>query len=97
MAHQLHEIGHLCRFVQGVVVADRPYEGPEVEKIKNAILKDYEQTVFADKHDSDPPIRGPFGEATIELKPGVTPLNNAHLKFVGNDGKFGKKSSTNLS
>ena len=31
----------------------------------------------------DPPVRGPFAEATIEIKPGVTPVKQRPFQVVG--------------
>ena len=83
LAAELHKIGQLDCFVQSVVLADKPFEGPEVEKLRQTLMDEYRDTVFADKHLSDPPIRGPFGEATIDLKPGVTPVKLRPFRIQG--------------
>ena len=74
LAHQLDKYGALEHYIQSVVCAQEAYEGEDVDALRNQILEDYKDSVFADKHEHEPPIRGPFGEATIELKPGVTPV-----------------------
>ena len=83
LALHLHQIGHADKFVSSVVVANNPYEGPEIEKLRATILEEYHDTVFADKHNREPPIRGPYGEATIELKPGVTPVKQRPFRMQG--------------
>ena len=70
-------------FFSAVVVADAPFVGDKVDQIRSSILEDYKNSVFKNKHDSDPPVRGPFGEATIELKPGVTPCKQRPYKIHG--------------
>ena len=71
------------KFVQILVVANTPYEGAEVDAIKAQILIDYGDSVFKDRHDHDLSVRGPFGEATIELKPGVTPIKQKPYQVQG--------------
>ena len=83
LALHLHKLGHIDNFVNSVIVANDPYDSPEVEKLRAQILQEYQDTVFADRHNSDPPVRGPFGEATIELKPGVTPVKQRPFRMQG--------------
>ena len=69
---QLHQGKNLQTFIGSVVVASDQYGGEVVENAMSKILKDYEDSVFKDKHDGDPPVRGPHGEATIDVKPEIT-------------------------
>ena len=57
--------GQLPLYNSGVIIANRPYEGPDVDALRRKILEDYAQTVFSNKHNPDPPVRGLLGEATI--------------------------------
>ena len=79
IAHHLDTTDNLTQFTSGVVVANRPYEGPDVEAIRSKLLEDYSDSVFSNKHNPGPPIRGPFGLATIELYPGVTTVKQRHF------------------
>ena len=44
----------------------------EVQALIAAIHRDYDGVVLKDRIEPDPPVRGPFGEGKIELKPGAT-------------------------
>ena len=83
LAHQLDTQGALEHYVQSVVVAQEEFEGEDVQALRTKILEDYKDSVFADKHEKEPPIRGPFGEATIQLMPGVTPYKNRPYRMQG--------------
>ena len=52
---QLHALGQLETYTQGVVAVDNPYSGLVVSRHREAILEEYRTTVFADRH--DPPVR----------------------------------------
>ena len=92
LAHQLFIQGNLNFFVGSVIAADRPYEGPAVEKLREQLFEEYRDTVFSNKHNPDPPVRGPFGEATIELKPGVTPVKIRPFRIEGERLESWKKT-----
>ena len=79
MVWQAEETQTVDCYIGGVVVANTPYECEAVDVARGQILEAYKDSVFRDKHDGDPPVRGPFGEATIEVRPGVTPENNVHF------------------
>ena len=68
-------------FVRSVVVAGDPIPG--VEPLIGKILEDFKETVFACDVPLDRPVRGPFGEATIELKPGAQPVKQRPFYMVG--------------
>ena len=96
LAVNLHHFGGINNFVQGVVLADKPYEGDLVDQIRASIVEDYRDSVFSDKHESDPPVRGPHGEATIELKPGVTPSKIRPYQMKGERGEAWRKMIDDL-
>jgi hypothetical protein len=57
-----------------VVQAEKPVQGEDVDTLRAEIRMEYGETVFSDKPTGPPPVRGPFGEATITLKPGAVPV-----------------------
>ena len=79
----MHNLGELESFVESIVQADRPEEGDDVEDIRRRIIEDYKDSVFSNQHVANPPVRGPFGEATIEVKPGVTPVKQRPFRIQG--------------
>ena len=58
-------------------------EEPEVQKIRDQLLLDYGDTVFAKIPPKSRPVRGPFGEAMIEIRPGATPVKQRPYHFHG--------------
>ena len=60
IAHHLDSMGELPKFVQSVVVANEQYEGEDVETLRQQILLDYSESVFSNRHNKDPPVRGPL-------------------------------------
>ena len=65
------------------MVVDNPYTSEKANKFREQILNEYSDTVFSNIHNPNPPIRGPHGEATIELIPGVTPSNIRPYRIQG--------------
>ena len=83
LAHHLDMMGELPKFVHSVVQASAEFEGEDVAALRKTIINDYSTTVFSNHHNRDPPVRGPFGEATIDLKPGVTPSKQRPFQMHG--------------
>ena len=75
--------GHAEHFIDSVVVVQEPLDSEEVEGLRRRILARYAETVFNPGPIRDPPVRGPFGEATIELKAGVTPVKQRMFQIQG--------------
>ena len=75
--------GHAEHFIDSVVVVQEPLDSEEVEGLRRQILARYAETVFNPGPIRDPPVRGPFGEATIELKAGVTPVKQRMFQIQG--------------
>ncbi len=73
LARHIATSEHAEAFIRGVVIADGPKEFPEAEALRQKVLADYKDTVFDTRVHGSPTIRGPFGEATIKLKPGAIP------------------------
>ena len=70
-------------FVRRVVQADAPVQGDDVEVLRAQIVEEYRESVFSDKPTGPPPVRGPFGEATIILKPGAVPVKQRMFQIQG--------------
>ena len=83
LVHTLDSLGQLPHFVQGVMQANKPYEGGDVDRLRAKILEYYADSVFSNKPNPNPPDRGPFGEATIESKPRVNPFKQRPFRMHG--------------
>ena len=75
------QVGH--NFVSSVVLAAGGLEGEEVEKKRATIFRDYANTVFTTVMPKVRPVRGPFGEANIVLKPGAQPVKQRPFHLLG--------------
>ena len=71
------------RFVQSVVVSGGVLDSPEVQAIRDQLAKDYGDSVFTSVPPKVRPVRGPFGEATIEVKPGASPVKQRAYHIQG--------------
>ena len=69
----------VCGVIQGV----EPLEEAEVVRRREAIMRDYEGTVFSETTPGNPPVRGPLGEAEIHLQPGAIPRKQRPFTLVG--------------
>ena len=71
-------------FVKGVVEARDPSMEHGVETRRAQVIKDFEGSVFLSKlPDELPPVRGPFGEAEINLNPGAKPVKQRMFHITG--------------
>jgi hypothetical protein len=71
-------------YTKGVLEAREPSEMPEVVKIRDQIMVDFQDTVFRSKlPNADPPIRGPFGLAEIKLKANAKPVKQRMFHITG--------------
>jgi hypothetical protein len=50
---------------------------------KEKILKEFEGSIFRESLGKAPPVRGPFGEATIEIKNGCLPTKQRSFQVAG--------------
>ena len=55
------------------VIEGKEMENEFLEELRKKFREKYRETVFRDKVWADPPIRGPYGEAKLEMKPGIVP------------------------
>ena len=83
LAMYLLEIEAEVGYIKGFVGSRDPITGPSVEDRRKAILHDFASTVFAGKTGGDPPIRGPLGEAEVQLKPGARPVKQRAYAITG--------------
>jgi hypothetical protein len=71
-------------FTRGVIEARDPCESPEVGERKAKVLEDFKDIVFRSKLPPEiPPIRGPFGEAEINLRLGAKPVKQRMFHITG--------------
>jgi hypothetical protein len=66
-----------------VVPPPETTEDPRVQKFRDAILRDYRDSVFRTSIPADPPVRGPYGYAHIPLKEGATPIRQKPFALHG--------------
>jgi hypothetical protein len=71
-------------FVKGVIEAREPCDHPTVESLKEKVIADFQDKVFRSKLPPElPPVRGPFGEAEINLKVGARPVKQRMFHITG--------------
>ena len=71
-------------FVKGVVEARDPCVATGVEELRAKVLADFAGTVFVSKVPIiQHPIRGPFGEAEINLKARAKPVKQRMFHITG--------------
>ena len=73
----------VIRFVKGAIEAIDPHESDQVEAARSRLLKEFEGKVFKDRVGGDHPIRGPHGEAVIQLKPDAIPVKQRMFHIQG--------------
>ena len=79
----MDEEAQVC-FTKGIVEAREPCDQPGVEERRQKVLSDFQDHVFRSKLTNEqPPIRGPFGEAEINLKPGAKPVKQRMFHITG--------------
>ncbi len=66
-----------------MVQAEKQVQGDDVDTLRAEICAEYGETLFSDKPTRPPPGRGPFGEATIILKPGAVPVKQCIYQIHG--------------
>ena len=83
VAEQIQRQGQREAFCNSITIPVTPSTEVSVaERIEN-ILKEYDGTVFGTKTPGCPPVRGPFGEAEINLKPGAVPIKQRMFQIQG--------------
>jgi hypothetical protein len=70
------------------VVPGDKIKGDLVEDLRKQVLVDYAESVFRKEvPPHERPVRGPFGEATIELMPGAQPVKQKAFHMHGERGE----------
>ena len=79
------------RFREGAVEARDPASGTDIKKIIEEIKERFSKTSLSGvlPNDREPPVRGPFEEAEIWLKPDTVPVNFAPYRIPGNERQPG--------
>jgi len=70
-------------FITSVTATGPIMDSEEIQKRTAKILEDFGDSVFSTKVPKERPIRGPFGEATIEIKPGAQPVKQRPYRIQG--------------
>ena len=70
-------------FIKGFVASRDVKMGECVEEIRKQLLTEYADSVFVGKTGGSPPVRGPYGEAEIILKPGAVPVKQRPYQMTG--------------
>ena len=70
-------------FIKGAIEARDPHGSEKVENARTRLFSDYTGTVFDTKTGGDPPVRGPYGEAEIILKPDARPVKQKMFHIQG--------------
>ena len=85
LARRLLASSRSCSFVKGAVEAREPAQDPSIEAQIELIKERFAKTSLSGICPSpdDLPIRGPFGEAEIWLKPDAIPVNIAPYHISG--------------
>ena len=74
--------------IYSLVVPGDKVQGDLADQLRRQVLLDYTGTVFRKEvPPTDRPIRGPFGEATIELAPGAQPIKQRAFHMHGERGE----------
>ena len=87
--------------VRGSVIAKEAAEDPRALYFREKLIEEFKGTSLSGIYPRDPPVRGPFGEAEINLKPGAEPVSvppyriagerhEAHAKLVDEGVRDGK-------
>ena len=71
------------RGVNTIIEAQSPIEVAGLEDKKLALYADFRDSAFRDRVWPFPPVRGPNGEAVIELKPGTEPRKLRPIQLAG--------------
>ncbi len=89
------ELDYSISFIKGAIEARVPYEKDQVLWLRAKILADFAATVFDTQTGGNPPVRGPYGEAEIIIKPGAVPIKKM-FQILGGEKTRGLGSRTRL-
>ena len=83
IAHHFMPHSGDIQFIKGAIEARDPMTSPDIETLRDKIHQDYLDIVFCGITGGSPPIRGPFGEAVIKIKPDAVPVKHRAFHIVG--------------
>ena len=69
--------------IKGVIEPTEPAESAKVEKLNAALFEEFGNTSLSGVCPVNPPVRGPYGEAEIWLKPDAQPVSVPPYRFAG--------------
>ena len=61
--------------LKGAIETADPADGEKIEKLKAELFAEFEDSSLSGICPRDPPVRGPYGEAEIWLKPDAQPVS----------------------
>jgi hypothetical protein len=70
-------------YARSVVTGSEPISDPQVEKIKAEVIERFSDSVFKKTLGKIPPVRGPLGQAKIEIKPGFSNVKQRAFQLAG--------------
>ena len=69
--------------LKGAIDVSDPAENAEVERLKASLFTEFGSTSLCGVCPVDPPVRGPYGEAEIWLRPDAVPVSQPQFRFAG--------------
>ena len=70
-------------YARSVLTGSEPISDPQVEKIKAEVIERFSDSVFKKTLGKIPPVRGPLGQAKIEIKPGFSNVKQRAFQLAG--------------
>lgn len=83
VAEHIAEAQRSTQGIKGAVEARQPDDSPEVCRYRKLLMDEFSDSSLSGVYPRHPPVRGPFGEAKIWLKPDVRPVSVlAHTALI---------------
>ena len=83
VAKRLREATASIRPLRGTVESTEPAEGARIEELKAQLFTEFGDSSLSGICPRDPPVRGPYGEAEIWLKPDAQPVSMPQFRLQG--------------
>ena len=80
---KLVEASATVAVLKGALDVTDPAEGAKIEELRAQIFAEFGVTSLSGICPVDPPVRGPFGEAEIWLRPDAMPVSVPPYRFAG--------------
>ena len=74
-----------------VIQVREPHEHPLAEAARKEVLERFANTALSGKYIPNPPVRGPFGAASITLMEGAVPVSKPTFRIGGERREIHKK------